>query len=202
MRIPVTQMSNEVLLRQLLDAMPAYVFLVDRDVTILDYNAAAGAFLGVGRRRILRRRGGEVFHCLHSRDVSGGCGRGPFCKACLVRGAVNEAFAGESCVRRRVSMELCSGSTVKVLDVLLTASPFTYQGHERVVLILEDLGQIAALQEAAVAAHHPAGSASGAHRHSASRRVRAPSSVHGQPQGPRCNGTGLEASPRADEFQI
>jgi len=44
MRIPVTQMSNEALLRQLLDAMPSYVFLVDRDVSILDYNAAAGAF--------------------------------------------------------------------------------------------------------------------------------------------------------------
>ncbi len=147
MRIPVTQMSNEVLLRQLLDAIPSYVFLVDRDVTILDYNAAAGAFLGIGRRRILRHRGGEVFHCLHSRDVAAGCGRGPFCKSCLIRGAVNEAFAGKKCVRRQVCMQLCSesGRTVKKLHVLLTASPFAYQGHERVVLILEDIGGIAAL---------------------------------------------------------
>ena len=146
MRIPITQMSNEVLLRQLLDAIPSYVFLVDRDVTILDYNAAAGAFLGIGRRSILRHRGGEVFHCLHSRDVTEGCGRGPFCKNCLVRRAVNEAFAGKKCVRRQVRMELCSGRRVKRLDVLLTASPFDYQGHERVVLILEDIGGIAALQ--------------------------------------------------------
>jgi PAS domain-containing protein len=146
MRIPVTQMSNEVLLRQLLDAIPSYVFLVDRDVTILDYNAAAGSFLGVGRRRILRHRGGEVFHCLHSRDVTAGCGRGPFCRNCLVRGAVNEAFAGQKTVRRQVSMELWSGRGVKKLHVLLTASPFAYQGHERVVLILEDIGGIAALQ--------------------------------------------------------
>jgi PAS domain-containing protein len=146
MRIPITQMSNEALLRQLLDAIPSYVFLVDKDVTILDYNAAAGAFLGIGRRSILRHRGGDVFHCLHSRDVTAGCGRGPFCKSCLVRGAVNEAFAGEKCVRRQVRMELCSGRRVKHLDVLLTASPFSYQGHERVVLILEDIGGITALQ--------------------------------------------------------
>ena len=145
MRIPVTQMSNEVLLRQLLDAIPSYVFLVDRDVTILDYNAAAGTFLGIGRRRILRHRGGDVLHCLHSRDVTAGCGRGPFCRNCLVRGAVNEAFAGNKTVRRQVSMELCSGRGVKKLHVLLTASPFTYQGHERVVLILEDISGIAAL---------------------------------------------------------
>jgi len=146
MRIPVTQMSNEVLLRQLLDAIPSYVFLVDRDVTILDYNAAAGAFLGIGRRRILRHRAGDVFHCLHSRDVTAGCGHGPFCKNCLVRGAVNEAFVGKKCVRRQVRMELCSGRKVTELNVLLTASPFAYQGHERVVLILEDLSGLAALQ--------------------------------------------------------
>lgn len=146
MRIPVTQMSNEVLLRQLLDAIPSYVFLVDRDVSILDYNAAAGAFLGIGRRRILRHRGGDVLHCLHARDVTEGCGRGPFCESCLVRGAVNEAFAGRKTVRRQVCMELCSGRKVKELHVLLTASPFVYQGHERVVLILEDIGGMAALQ--------------------------------------------------------
>lgn len=149
MRIPVTQMSNEALLRQLLDAIPSYVFLVDRDVSILDYNAAAGAFLGVKRRSILRHRGGDVFHCLHSRDVTAGCGHGPFCKSCLVRGAVNEAFAGKKCVRLQVCMQLCSGRKVTELQVLLTAAPFTYQGHERVVLILEDIGGIAALQRLA-----------------------------------------------------
>ena len=135
-------MSNEVLLWQLLDAIPSYVFLVDRDVSILDYNAAAGAFLGIGRRSILRHRSGDVFHCLHAKDVAAGCGQGPFCKSCLVREAVNEAFAGKKCVRRQVCMQLFSGRKVEDLHVLLTASPFMYLGHERVVLILEDLGSI------------------------------------------------------------
>ncbi len=142
MRIPVTQMSNEVLLRQILDAIPSYVFLVDRDVSILDYNAAAGAFLGIGRRSILRHLSGDVFHCLHAKDVAAGCGQGPFCQSCLVRGAVNEAFAGKKCVRRQVCMQLTSGRKIENLHVLLTASPFTYQCHERVALILEDLGSM------------------------------------------------------------
>ena len=146
MRIQVTQMSNEALLRQLLDAMPSYVFLVDRDVTFLDYNAAAGEFLGAGPRHILRQRAGAVFHCLHSRDATAGCGRGPFCKSCLVRGAVNEAFDGKKCVRRHVRMELSAGRAVKKLDILLAASPCNYRGHERVLLILEGIAGIAALQ--------------------------------------------------------
>jgi PAS domain-containing protein len=146
MRIQVTQMSNEVLLRQLLDAIPSYVFLVDRDLTILDYNAAAGAFLGTGPRQILGRRGGDVLRCLHSTDAPEGCGRGEFCENCLIREAVNEAFAGKKRVRQQLCMELLSGGNVRKLDVLLTASPFAYQGHERVALILEDIGEIIKLQ--------------------------------------------------------
>jgi hypothetical protein len=147
MRISVTQMSNEALLRQLLDAMPSYVFLVDRDVSILDYNAAAGSFLGVGPKSILGHRGGQVFHCLHALDVPAGCGRGPYCQSCVIRSSVKEAFDGKKCVRHRVRMELHSEHGLKHLDVLVTAAPFNYQGHERVVLILEDLGGIAAIQD-------------------------------------------------------
>ena len=146
MRIQVTQMSNEVLLRQLLDAIPSCVFLVDRDMTILDYNAAAGAFADTGPRQILGRHGGDVLRCLHSTDVLEGCGRGEFCQSCLIREAVNEAFAGNKRVRQRVRMELLSGRKVRKLDVLLTASPFAYQGHERVALVLEDIGEIIKLQ--------------------------------------------------------
>jgi PAS domain-containing protein len=145
MRIPITQMSNEELLRQLLDAIPSYVFLVDHDVTVLDYNAAAGAFLGMERGQILHKRGGEVFRCRHARNLPAGCGRGPFCQSCAIRGAVTEAFAGKHCVRRQVRMELSSGENGQPLEVLLTASPFNYQGHERVVLILEDLSSLPVL---------------------------------------------------------
>ncbi|HVM48668.1 MAG TPA: PAS domain-containing protein [Candidatus Acidoferrum sp.] len=153
MRITVTQMSNEALLRQLLDAIPSCVFLVDRDVSVLDYNAAAGQFLGAGPKSILGRRPGEVFHCLHSRDVPEGCGHGPCCRSCRVRGAVAEAFTGRKIVRRHVRMDLRSGRAVKHLDVLVTASPFEYQGHERVVLILEELGAAAARRTGLAPSH-------------------------------------------------
>jgi PAS domain-containing protein len=146
MRIAVTEMSQEVLLRQLLDAMPSFVFVVDRDVSILDYNAAAGALLRKGREHVLHRRAGDVLHCLHSTDAAEGCGRGYFCKTCLVRASVKEAFEGRRSVRRRVRMELVAEGKTNALDILLTASPFSYRGHEMAVLVLEDLGSIGELR--------------------------------------------------------
>ncbi|HWQ91176.1 MAG TPA: PAS domain-containing protein [Clostridia bacterium] len=139
MRIAITEMSNEALLRGLIDALPAYVFLVDEDVSILDYNAAAATLLGSDRKRVLRHRGGDALHCIHATDSPDGCGRGPFCESCLVRQSVKEAFTGSRVVRRRVQMELTSAGEVNPLNVLLTASPFDYRGHRHVVLVLEDV---------------------------------------------------------------
>ena len=98
--------AGEPSIRQLLDAIPAFVFLTDDDLAILEYNSAAGNLAGGRRRRILRHRGGEVLHCVHAHDVPEGCGRGRFCKNCLLRRAVNQAVAGTRSVRRRVRMQL------------------------------------------------------------------------------------------------
>jgi len=55
---------------------------------------------------------------------------------------VSEAVAGRKSVRRRAKMELASGATVKELNVLVTAAPFTYQDYNWVALVLEDLDTI------------------------------------------------------------
>jgi len=50
--------------RAVLDALPALVFVVDDDVRVEDYNAAASEFLGARGGTILKRRGGEVLNCI------------------------------------------------------------------------------------------------------------------------------------------
>jgi hypothetical protein len=146
MRIAIAEMSNEALLRSLIDALPAFLFVVDEDVSILDYNASASALVGNTRTTVLRHRGGDVLHCIHSADSPDGCGRGVFCKSCFVRTSVAQALAGSRVVRRRVRMELASGETTRQADFLLTASPFVYLGYHRVLLVFEDLSDCIELQ--------------------------------------------------------
>lgn len=146
MRIAVAEMSNEALLRSLIDALPGFLFVVDEDVSILDYNAAAATLAGGNRKAVLRHRGGEILHCVHATDSPDGCGRGAFCKSCFVRTAVAQALAGSRVVRRRVQMDLVTGTTTRQVHFLLTASPFAYLGFPRVLLLLEDLSEIMELQ--------------------------------------------------------
>jgi hypothetical protein len=65
-------------MKAVLDALPSVVFVVDGDVRIQEYNAAAAGLLIADGRTIVKRRAGEVLHCLHSNDVPEGCGRASF----------------------------------------------------------------------------------------------------------------------------
>jgi PAS domain-containing protein len=134
------------LLRTIFDAIPALALAVDEDVCILEYNAAAAGLLGKDRTTIMKRRGGEVLHCLHSHDVPDGCGRGPFCKDCIIRDSVKEAFRGNAVVRRRAKLELVHDGDTVDLYALVTASPFMYDGNQRALLIIEDISQMVELQ--------------------------------------------------------
>ena len=139
-------MNAEPLLRQLLDAIPSYVFLLDEDLRVLDCNAAAGDLTREDRQKILLQRSGDVVHCIHSTDSPDGCGRGDFCKTCLIRKAVGRALAENVCVRARTRMELQSDAGLRPVSVLVTASPFSHENRRLVLLVLEDISELIDLQ--------------------------------------------------------
>ncbi|MBB1094566.1 PAS domain-containing protein, partial [Rhodopseudomonas palustris] len=97
---------DDSMFQTLFNAIPSLIFMVDDDVRILEYNTAAAEFLSVERKTILKRRAGDVFHCLHSTETIEGCGQAPFCKNCVVRNGVREAFEGNRVVRKRTRMEI------------------------------------------------------------------------------------------------
>ncbi len=135
--------------RELLDGIPGFVFLMDDDVNILEYNASARALVRQERRQVLRRRGGDVFHCVHSHDDPGGCGRGVYCKRCLLRRSVTRAVTGARCVRTRVRMQLERNGRAKPreLYILVSASPLRRGGRQQALVILEDVAELMRLQK-------------------------------------------------------
>jgi DNA-binding CsgD family transcriptional regulator len=131
---------------QLLEAIPGFVFLVDGDVTVLKHNSAAGRLLGFQGQDVLRHRGGDLLHCVHSAN-SGGCGTAGFCRNCVIRSCVTRALEGTQAVRHRFRLELVSGATRRELYVLVSASALSYQGERVVLLILEDIAELMQLHQ-------------------------------------------------------
>ena len=141
----MNERENANILRAVFDALPSLVFVVDQDVRIQEYNAAASDLLMVERMTVIKQRAGDILHCVHSRDVPDGCGRSPFCKTCIIRNSVTEAFLGNRVVRRRARIELLQGATKKEIYALITASPFSFQDKPLALLVIEDISEIAEL---------------------------------------------------------
>ena len=129
-------------LRAVLDANPSLMFVVDEDVRIIEFNHAASRFLSAGGENVLRRRGGEALHCIHSNETPEGCGHAPHCRTCVVRNSVKEAFHGQSVVRRKTKMELLSGGKARDLYVLVTTSPFRFGRQRLALLVIEDITEL------------------------------------------------------------
>jgi len=127
------------------DALPSLVFIVDEDVRIQEYNAAASGFMQEDRNNVLKRRAGEVMHCIHSNEVPEGCGRSPSCKNCVIRNSSAEAFQGKRITRRRTRIELIRDGGRLEIYALITASPFSFHEKSHVLLVIEDISEIAEL---------------------------------------------------------
>ena len=133
--------------RTLLDAIPLAIFVVDEDVRIHDLNRAAATVFGLEKTIILKRRGGEVLHCLHSSDVPEGCGRGPFCQDCVIRNSVTASLRGQAVTRKRAKVELLMAGNKRDLELLITASPLPSKDRPLALLIIEDISEISTLRD-------------------------------------------------------
>ena len=136
------QFLDQGLHRVLFDAMPMPVFVVDKDMSILDYNAAAARLFGSDKRAVLKRRGGNVWNCLNAEETPEGCGHAPFCRNCMIRKSVRAASQGHCVTRRWVEMDLVrKGKTAKV-ELRVSCQPFTYGKSSFILLILEGLNDL------------------------------------------------------------
>ena len=132
--------------RVILDAVPSAMFVVEEDVRIIDYNFAASKILAKDRKSVVRKRAGELLHCIHSTEVPEGCGRSPHCTDCIIRDSVNQALAGNNLIRKKERMELITGDTIIEAHFLITAQPFKYHQTQLALLILEDISELIELR--------------------------------------------------------
>jgi hypothetical protein len=140
-------LDDKTLYRAILNAIPTPVFVVDDDVRIADLNDVASTLSGQEKGAVLKRRGGEVLHCLHSTDVPEGCGRAPFCQQCVIRNSVKGCLQGRTISRTRMKMDFVPASGRKTMELLITASPIPGSEARLALLIVEDITEISTLKD-------------------------------------------------------
>jgi signal transduction histidine kinase len=125
--------------RTILNAIPIPAFVVDDDIQIVDMNSAAARLCARDHEVVYKCRGGEVLHCLHSTDITDGCGRAPLCQQCVIRHSVTSCLQGHTVSRARMSMDFLPESGEKTRELLITSSPISTSGERLALLIVEDI---------------------------------------------------------------
>jgi nitrogen-specific signal transduction histidine kinase len=128
--------------RIVLDGLQLSVLIVEQDARIVDSNATAAKLLATDRMLLLKQRPGEALHCLHSTDVTEGCGKGPACTQCVIRNSVNQSLHGQCVTRQKIIFETLSEGEKGKMEFLVTTSPLEYADHKYVLLVLEDIAAI------------------------------------------------------------
>jgi PAS domain-containing protein len=128
------------------NAIPSALFVVDDDVRIMYMNhAAAEAFCKDGQVPSMKR-GGDALHCLQAAGTPEGCGRADACGECVLRNSVHEAFLGGKVYRKKTVMTIAANGGQRDVHVLVTTSPFQFQGKAYALLILEDISELLQLR--------------------------------------------------------
>jgi hypothetical protein len=131
-------------LRAVFDASPLPTFVVDADIRIHDYNAAAAHLVGPEPELALHRRGGDALHCIHAEAK--GCGQSEQCQDCVIRNSLKQTLESGKMHRQIHKAELRSRNETKVIDLLVTAAPLPGSEPPRLLLMLENVSELLTLR--------------------------------------------------------
>ena len=110
--------------KEMLDAMPFFVYIVNDDVVIKYANRDAEKMLADDDSTIVLKYGGEALKCIHFYEQPEGCGNTAYCKSCIVRNSVEKAFSGKKVHKEKARMQVIKKGKEEDAHFLVTASPF------------------------------------------------------------------------------
>lgn len=142
MKMPLSEDLDFLL--TIFNAMPNPTLIVDSDVRILFYNQSAADLIVNNNVNIIRKRAGEVLHCI--RSVEKGCGQSEYCKDCIIRNSVNESITGAKVYRKQTALTFIDNDKELEAFFLITTAPFNYKDEILVILSIEDINELIQLK--------------------------------------------------------
>lgn len=127
---------------------PVLMLLVDNERRVRKANAFAGQFTGTPAEEMIGKRGGEALRCIHHLDDPKGCGFGPFCKKCAVKGVVRNTLAnGEAYHRTEATLPFLQGGEERELTFLVSTSLLHREDEDLCLVAFEDVTDYKQLEE-------------------------------------------------------
>lgn len=139
---PLPKSTGE-LLDTVLDAMPGQVMVVDQDFRVYRLNARARKSMTLPQDQDLGVRGGDVLRCKHFSKDEGGCTGGEACQRCQLRKLLVDCLEQGKLLQTKTRFLKSHEGHVQEQLLLVSAAPFQHADRTLVMLMIEDLTQLA-----------------------------------------------------------
>jgi len=133
-------------IRTVLDTMPIAIFVVDDDFNIIDLNPSATELFKLKSDATIHRLCGQVLHCKQATESDGGCGTTKICPDCVIRNSIESTCMDKETHRKKHKMDIERDGKFFVLHMLVTTSPFDYEGEKFALMAIEDITEVATLK--------------------------------------------------------
>ena len=129
----------------LLKTLPLALMIVNDATKIEVINEAAQNIFNISNEEAYLQKCGNILKCINA-NTPEGCGECIVCRKCILRKSVLEALNGKVVSRNKGTFHVLHQGEVKVLTLLVTASPIHYEKNTMVIVIAEDVSLITQLQ--------------------------------------------------------
>lgn len=125
---------------EIINALANVALIVNKNRQTLFSNRILLKALGLTEDTMLiGLRPGEILRCLHSTELSGGCGTTESCRYCGAANALKECFETKKIIEKDCRILATEGGKISAIDYRVTASPVTVGGLLFCILTLCDV---------------------------------------------------------------
>lgn len=129
----------EELLDALMQALPGYVMLINKQRQIVAVNPAMLCVTGAAEAAdLVGLRPGEALNCLHSEDAPNGCGTSEHCSVCGAVLAILDSQQSPGPASHECHIAF-NGNEQRVIDLKVYATSIVIRGEHFTVLALQDI---------------------------------------------------------------
>ena len=121
------------------DSVPTPIFVVDKELRVLDFNAAAGEFWSGLVRSEPYVKPGDCLKCVHAAADCGGCGASAACDDCELRRCVRQSLRDNRTFRMLGRMHLLHSGRPVETHFLIRTAPLESAAGSLALLMLEDV---------------------------------------------------------------
>jgi hypothetical protein len=132
--------ASQKLFNEIFGAMGGMSAVIDNNRQIIYANNDFLALLGLKKvNSILGKRPGEVVSCIHSGEVSGGCGTSVACTYCGAVNAILESQQTGLKSTKETRISTIVDEKLKSWDLNVTSSPITLSGNTYYIFTIQDI---------------------------------------------------------------